>query len=329
MSDMSEAIAEFLIESHENLDRLDNDLLKLEEHPDDAETLASIFRTIHTIKGTCGFLGYSSLESVTHVGENLLGKLRDGSLSLTEAITEGMLHMVDAVREMLAIVESSGTDGNGDYSDLIAELSNLLDPGAAPAPASPAAEAAPEVVEEREAVQELTAQPEPQPVQPQAAAPVAETAESAPAGGGRGVADSKIRVDVEQLDKLMTLVGELVLARNQILQYQPANEDAGFVATTQRLNLITTELQEGVMKTRMQPIETLWSKLPRVVRDLAKQCGKKMQLVMEGKETDLDKTILEAIKDPLTHIVRNSVDHGVEDPETRVQRGKPDRKSVV
>jgi two-component system chemotaxis sensor kinase CheA len=323
MSDMSEAIAEFLIESHENLDRLDNDLLKLEEHPDDAETLASIFRTIHTIKGTCGFLGYSSLESVTHVGENLLGKLRDGSLSLTEAITEGMLHMVDAVREMLAIVESSGTDGNGDYSDLIAELSNLLDPGAAPAPASPAAEAAPEVVEEREAVQELTAQPEPQPVQPQAAAPVAETAESAPAGGGRGVADSKIRVDVEQLDKLMTLVGELVLARNQILQYQPANEDAGFVATTQRLNLITTELQEGVMKTRMQPIETLWSKLPRVVRDLAKQCGKKMQLVMEGKETDLDKTILEAIKDPLTHIVRNSVDHGVEDPETRVQRGKP------
>ncbi len=114
MSDMSEAIAEFLIESHENLDRLDNDLLKLEEHPDDAETLASIFRTIHTIKGTCGFLGYSSLESVTHVGENLLGKLRDGSLSLTEAITEGMLHMVDAVREMLAIVESSGTDGNGD-----------------------------------------------------------------------------------------------------------------------------------------------------------------------------------------------------------------------
>ncbi len=172
-------------------------------------------------------------------------------------------------------------------------------------------------------MQELTAQPEPQPVQPQAAAPVAETAESAPAGGGRGVADSKIRVDVEQLDKLMTLVGELVLARNQILQYQPANEDAGFVATTQRLNLITTELQEGVMKTRMQPIETLWSKLPRVVRDLAKQCGKKMQLVMEGKETDLDKTILEAIKDPLTHIVRNSVDHGVEDPETRVQRGKP------
>ncbi len=323
MSDMQEAVTEFLIESHENLDRLDNDLLKLEEHPDDAETLASIFRTIHTIKGTCGFLGYSSLESVTHVGENLLGKLRDGSLSLTEAITEGMLHMVDAVREMLAIVESSGTDGNGDYSDLIAELSNLLDPGAAPAPASPAAEAAPEVVEEREAVQELTAQPEPQPVQPQAAAPVAETAESAPAGGGRGVADSKIRVDVEQLDKLMTLVGELVLARNQILQYQPANEDAGFVATTQRLNLITTELQEGVMKTRMQPIETLWSKLPRVVRDLAKQCGKKMQLVMEGKETDLDKTILEAIKDPLTHIVRNSVDHGVEDPETRVQRGKP------
>ena len=325
MSDMSEAIAEFLIESHENLDRLDNDLLKLEEHPDDAETLASIFRTIHTIKGTCGFLGYSSLESVTHVGENLLGKLRDGTLSLSEAITEGMLHMVDAVREMLAIVESSGTDGNGDYSDLIAELSGLLDPNAAPAAptAAPTAEAAPAEAEEVAPTEEACAQPEAQPTQAAPAAPSAEAAENAPASSGRGVADSKIRVDVEQLDKLMTLVGELVLARNQILQYQPANEDAGFVATTQRLNLITTELQEGVMKTRMQPIETLWSKLPRVVRDLAKQCGKKMHLVMEGKETDLDKTILEAIKDPLTHIVRNSVDHGVEDPETRVQRGKP------
>jgi two-component system chemotaxis sensor kinase CheA len=329
MSDMSEAIAEFLIESHENLDRLDNDLLKLEEHPDDVETLASIFRTIHTIKGTCGFLGYSSLESVTHVGENLLGKLRDGSLSLTEGITEGMLHMVDAVREMLAIVESSGTDGDGDYSDLIAELSSLLDPSAAPAAAAaptpePTVEGATDAGEtESVSVQSTPESLAAEPTQPTPPAPAAEAAESAPSTGGRGVADSKIRVDVEQLDKLMTLVGELVLARNQILQYQPANEDAGFVATTQRLNLITTELQEGVMKTRMQPIETLWSKLPRVVRDLAKQCGKKMQLVMEGKETDLDKTILEAIKDPMTHIVRNSVDHGVEDPETRVQRGKP------
>ncbi|MCB9915664.1 MAG: chemotaxis protein CheA [Planctomycetes bacterium] len=322
MSDMSDAISEFLIESHENLDRLDNDLLTLEERPDDREILASIFRTIHTIKGTCGFLGYSSLESVTHVGENLLGKLRDGALSLDEAITEGLLHMVDAVRQMLAQVEASGTDGGGDWSDLIAELTRLLDvsAAAAPAPAPAPAAAAPEL----EPAVEVAPTP----------APVAQAAEEhvhegEKAAHGRSVADSKIRVDVEQLDKLMTLVGELVLARNQILQFQPTTEDAGFTATTQRLNLITTELQEGVMKTRMQPIETVWSKLPRVVRDLAKQCGKKMQLVMEGKETDLDKTILEAIKDPLTHIVRNSVDHGVEPPEARAALGKPEEGTLL
>lgn len=315
MSDMNEAVAEFLIESHENLDRLDNDLLTLEEHPEDREILASIFRTIHTIKGTCGFLGFSSLESVTHIGENLLGKLRDGSLSLSDAITEGLLHMVDAVREMLSLVENTGGDGGGDYSELISELSSLLDD--------------PEAAErslERLAERQASSHPE---VAEAKTATEPAAAETTASTSGKSVADTKLRVDVEQLDKLMTLVGELVLARNQILQYQPENEDGGFNATSQRLNLITTELQEGVMKTRMQPIGTVWGKLPRVVRDLAKQCGKKMQLELEGKDTDLDKTILEAIKDPLTHIVRNSVDHGVETPDVRRERGKPEEGKLL
>ena len=132
----------------------------------------------------------------------------------------------------------------------------------------------------------------------------------------RSIADSTVRIDVDLLDKLMNLVGELVLARNQILQFVDTTEDATMAAASQRLNLITTELQEGVMKTRMQPIRNAWSKLPRVVRDLANACGKQVDVKMEGEETELDKTILEAIKDPLTHIVRNSVDHGIESPDT-------------
>ena len=136
------------------------------------------------------------------------------------------------------------------------------------------------------------------------------------------VSDSNIRVDVGLLDKLMTLVGELVLARNQIVQYSGSQEDAGFLGTVQRLNLLTTELQAGVMKTRMQPIGNVWAKFPRVVRDLALACGKLVRLDMEGQETELDRTIIEAIRDPLTHIVRNSVDHGIEPPASRTARGK-------
>ncbi len=132
--------------------------------------------------------------------------------------------------------------------------------------------------------------------------------------------DSTIRVDVALLDKLMTRVGELVLARNQILQFTSALGDSDLLNASQRLNLITTELQEGVMKTRMQPIGNVWSKFPRLVRDLAAICGKEVRIEMDGKETELDKTIIEAIKDPLTHLVRNTVDHGIETPDVRVQK---------
>ncbi|AMV24709.1 Chemotaxis protein CheA [Gemmata sp. SH-PL17] len=133
---------------------------------------------------------------------------------------------------------------------------------------------------------------------------------------------SNIRVDVGLLDKLMTLVGELVLARNQIVQYSNGHEDSGLQGAVQRLNALTTELQAGVMKTRMQPIENVWAKFPRVVRDLAVACGKQVRLEMDGQETELDRTIIEAIRDPLTHIVRNAVDHGIEAPNIRAERGK-------
>ena len=338
MSDLDDAVREFLVESYENLDRLDTDLVTLEENPRERETLASIFRTIHTIKGTCGFLGFGKLESVTHVGENLLSRLRDGKLEMNDDIATGLLKLVDAVRQMLGAIESSGSEGDDDWTALKALLSQLQESGAgaAPAPAPVASAPAQPLVRarrDRDEVVAALAQPAAaaKPAEPApAAAPAPAKAKDEPAerqeaeGDKHGaISESNIRVDVVLLDRLMNLVGELVLARNQILQHTAQESDSLIGATTQRLNRVTTELQEGVMKTRMQPIGNVWAKFPRVVRDLSKMCGKEVRLEMEGKDTELDKTIIEAIKDPLTHIVRNSIDHGVETPERRAAAGKP------
>jgi two-component system, chemotaxis family, sensor kinase CheA len=359
---LDDIVEEFLVESHENLDQLDTDLVALEQEPDSRERLSSIFRTIHTIKGTSGFLAFHRLEEVTHVGENMLSRLRDGALELTPQRTSVLLRMVDTVRSLLASIEASGGEGSVDVSAVVAEISAAMEDTPAAAAPTPAAEPVPAVAEPAEAVVEVAEVVEaptaeasvepaavaeaPAPVA-EAPAPVAEApavpvvpaprpapaAEVAPepeavADGGsgqarRGVADSTIRVDVDLLDELMLLVGELVLTRNQIVQYVGRSNDTDLVRASQRLNLIASELQEGVMKTRMQPIDHIWSKLPRVVRDLGLQLQKSIRLEMEGRDTELDKTLLEAVKDPLTHLVRNSVDHGVEDAETRIRVGKP------
>jgi two-component system, chemotaxis family, sensor kinase CheA len=359
---LDDIVEEFLVESHENLDQLDTDLVALEQEPDSRERLSSIFRTIHTIKGTSGFLAFHRLEEVTHVGENMLSRLRDGALELTPQRTSVLLRMVDTVRSLLASIEASGGEGSVDVSAVVAEISAAMEDTPAAAAPNPAAEPVPAVAEPAEAVVEVAevveAPTAEAPVEPaavaEAPAPVAEAptpvaeapavpvvpaprpapaAEVAPepeavADGGsgqarRGVADSTIRVDVDLLDELMLLVGELVLTRNQIVQYVGRSNDTDLVRASQRLNLIASELQEGVMKTRMQPIDHIWSKLPRVVRDLGLQLQKSIRLEMEGRDTELDKTLLEAVKDPLTHLVRNSVDHGVEDAETRIRVGKP------
>ncbi len=312
MTESDDLIREFLIESHEGLDRLDQDLVDLEKDPRNRDTLGSVFRTIHTIKGTCGFLGFSKLEAVSHVGESLLSRLRDGDLLLDAPITTALLGMVDAIREILSFIETSGTEGDADYTAVVQRLQELNEPRGP-------------VVEHETPAAGIVAPPTPTPPAPPA--PVApgssDDADGAsPDDRRQGVSDSSLRVDVGLVDKLMNLVGELVLARNQILQFTSTQNDAAFVNATQRLNLVTSELQEGVMKTRMQPIGNVWSKFPRVVRDLASMCGKQVRIEMEGKETDLDRTIIEAIKDPLTHIIRNSVDHGIEPPAERVARGK-------
>jgi len=343
----SSIVKDFLIESYENLDRLDRELVGLEKNPEDRDALASVFRTIHTIKGTCGFLGFNKLEAVAHVGENLLTRLRDRQLTLTPEITTALLNMVDAVRQMLGEIEKDGKEGERDDSVLIATLTRLQQ---VPAAAAAVPQAANEVAEplppnigdilqqtagvtvaEIRLATEKQREGDPRRlgeilVEHGAIRP-ADVVDALRIQQSNRVAaapasDSTIRVDVGLLDKVMNLVGELVLARNQVLQFANRMKDTGFLAASQRLNLITTELQAGVMKTRMQPIGNIWSQFPRTVRDVALGCGKEVRIEMEGKETELDKTIIEAIKDPLTHLVRNSVDHGIELPEVRVKAGK-------
>ncbi|MBF0492235.1 MAG: chemotaxis protein CheA [Deltaproteobacteria bacterium] len=351
---MDDIVKEFLVESAENLDQLDRNFVELEKNPTDKERLASIFRVIHTIKGTCGFLGYSKLEKVAHVGESLLSKMRDGLILLTPSITSTLLKMVDAIRAMLANIESSQNEGSADYSLLVEEVAAHLNAPVAPVAPLPAAKVVQEKAMEQtpplvevQAKEEKTKTPA---VQSEVGRSILELLQENRLGPrpqlhkedikkevgenkmetkGGSIADTNIRVDVDLLDKLMNLVGELVLTRNQILQFSNPQEDSGFLAVTQRLNLITSELQEGVMKTRMQPIGNIWGKFPRVVRDLAGLCNKKIRLQMEGQETELDKSLLEAIKDPLTHIIRNSVDHGIEDPKERLAKGKDEEGYIL
>jgi two-component system chemotaxis sensor kinase CheA len=395
---MDDIIKEFLVESYENLDRLDRDFVELEKHQS-AEILGSIFRAIHTVKGTCGFLGFSRLESVAHAGENLLSLLRDGRIEITPRITNTLLALVDAVRGMLATIESTGNDGERDYSALIETLDRLKQQGEASQAASiepkqiqpvafqknrnaskekskggsrtkaSAARGAPttsgaDIGSSKQDSAESKTEPNGGPsrlkvgeilltqgrlppvdldeglkkqsegdprrlgeiLMQQGSVKPAELLEALRIQGENKtatVSDTTVRVDVGLLDKLMNLVGELVLSRNQIMQYAATQENTTFLTASQHLNHVATELQEGVMKTRMQPIGNVWNKFPRVVRDLAASCGKQVRIEMDGAETELDRTIIEAIKDPMTHVVRNSVDHGIESPEARVAAGKP------
>ncbi len=311
MNDLQDIVKDFLVESYENLDQLDRDLVRLEQDPACGPTLSSVFRTIHTIKGTCGFLGFGKLEGVAHVGESLLSRLRDGALRLRPDITTGLLNLVDAIREILANIETLGAEGEADYCVLIQTLIHLQEaPPDLPQAHDSTANAQPENRKAAESTTETSADDREQP---------AANHESKLGS----ISDGTIRVDVCLLDTLMNRVGELVLARNQILQFTSGASDSALVGAAQRLNAITSELQEGVMKMRMQPIGNLWSKFPRIVRDLAVHCGKEVRIEMEGKDTELDKTIVESIKDPLTHVVRNAIDHGIESSTERRAAGKP------
>lgn len=321
-----ELIKDLLLESHEGLDRFDRELLALEQGQSRRDSMNNIFRVIHTLKGTAGCLGLGRIEHTAHAGEDLLSLLRDGKLQTSPEMITTLLALSDALRGMLRTLEATGNDGTADHSALLAQLQQLQ---TIPVARTVAAESATAekptfgLFDEEEPADAVPPIPAPSPTAaPPVPALTSEPAATTETAAKSGVADNAIRVDISQLDKVMNLVGELVLARNQIVSNLTQFDQAALTTASQRLNIITTELQESVMKTRMQPIGNVWGKFPRIVRDVSHELNKKVRLVMHGQSTELDRTIIEAIKDPLTHIVRNSIDHGIESPEKRRVAGK-------
>ncbi|MCW2243032.1 hybrid sensor histidine kinase/response regulator [Azospirillum canadense] len=376
---MDDLLSEFLTETNENLSVLDVELVRLEQNPNNPELLSNIFRLVHTIKGTCGFLGLPRLEKVAHASENVLGKFRDGELTITPEAVSLILQALDTIKSLLAVLEATEAEPPGDDLPLIERLnlcaegklgggSPAAKPAPAPEPTAPAVAAAelpipsssgnvtldelealwnatpgptstalapvaPEPAEEPAPSHDLVV-PDPEPA-PAAKVPApAAAVDNGPAGTEAAakesaVAAQTIRVNVDLLENLMTMVSELVLTRNQLLQILRSQKESEFAAPLQRLNHVTSELQEGVMKTRMQPIGNAWAKLPRLVRDLAHELAKKIDLQMLGADTELDRQVLELIKDPLTHMVRNSADHGLETPAERLRSGKSETGRIT
>jgi len=349
---MDDLLNEFLTETNESLGTLDMELVRFERDSSDATILGNIFRLMHTIKGTCGFLGLPRLESIAHAGENVLGKFRDGELPVTPQAVTVILRCIDHIRRLLAELEAAGKEPDGNDGSLIAEINAIAEarPDALPKSIEPESSEAP-VFEEAgfpvaaELLAEVAhalgpnvidipvepAKPAPAPVaelpraidpKPAKESPAAEVKESA-------LAQSSIRVNVDVIENLMTLISELVLTRNQLMQLQRGQKSNEFKVPLQRISHITSELQDGVTRMRMQPIGNAWAKLPRIVRDLCVESGKKIELIQKGAETELDRQVLEMIKDPLTHMIRNSADHGVEGPADRRAAGKSETGTIT
>jgi two-component system, chemotaxis family, sensor kinase CheA len=339
---MDDLPQEFLAETTESLAVLDVELVRFERETSDATILSNIFRLMHTIKGTCGFLGLPRLGAVAHAGENILGKFRDGELDVTPRAVTLILKAIDRIRALLTEMEATGSEPAGSDAELIGEI-NALASGSETAPraAEPVDMEMPSFGDEGfpvaaellvEVAHALKHEPELLPeIAPRAeiAAPAAPAAPKEAEAKESATATSSIRVNVDVIENLMTLISELVLTRNQLLQMQRGQKDNEFKVPLQRLSHITSDLQDGVTRMRMQPIGNAWNKLPRIVRDLSVETGKKIELTMQGAETELDRQVLEMIKDPLTHMVRNSADHGIEDGIRRLAAGKPETGTIA
>ena len=310
MSGIDKVLGDFIVESQENLERLDHEFVALEYDPQNSELLASIFRTIHTIKGSAGFLSLTNLEQISHYAEDVLAKLRDHSLTLTTGMITTLLHAIDSIKTILVNLEKTSEEGELDVLDIVMELRKVAESAQKPSLISAPQdlnEHAPEKLPEHEnnaLTRELK---------------LSETLEASSVS----IEDTRIHVDVHLLDQLMNMIGELVLSRNQIVLFANMFEQRNFRTVVQRMNVVVSELQEVVMKTRMQPVKKVLGIFPRLVRDMSKLQGKDVVLEMEGQNTELDRTLIESIKDPLTHLVRNAIDHGIERPEVRAQLEKP------
>ncbi len=343
---MDDLLREFLTETNESLGVVDVELVRFEQEPNNASILANIFRLVHTIKGTCGFLSLPRLEALAHAAETLMGKFRDGMPVTGEAVTV-ILFTIDRIKEILDELEKHQKEPAGTDDDLIGNLHRMLEqPSGAPAPAAASPPGTvgtlvnqkldrplrPGEVSLDELERAFRETPGPAPLPEKKAASSAKTASNESKHDDEKaesrVVNQSIRVNVDTLEKLMTMVSELVLTRNQLLEIVRRHEDSEFKVPLQRLSSVTAELQEGVMKTRMQPVGNAWQKLPRVVRDLAAELGKQIELEMHGAETELDRQVLDLIKDPLTHMVRNSADHGLETSDVRCAAGKPEKGTI-
>jgi two-component system, chemotaxis family, sensor kinase CheA len=307
---MDELLRDFLTETVESLDRVDAQLVRLEQEPNNAQVLGNIFRLVHTVKGTCGFLGLPRLEALTHAAEGLMGKFRDGMPVTGEAVTL-ILATIDRVKAILDGLEELHREPPGDDTDLIGELIRI------------AARS-----QETHSLQTRRS-PSPETSTGRTNAELSGTRVEGMSRETNGeIANQSLRIGIDTLDQLMMMVSELVLTRNQLLEILRRHDDSEFKLPLQRLSSLTTEVQQGVMKTRMQPIGNAWQKLPRIVRDLSVELGKEIELQMRGAETELDRQVLDLVRDPLTHLVRNCADHGIESPAERIAAGKP-RKGTV
>ena len=310
---MDELLRDFLTETGESLDLVDAELVRFEQEPNNGAILGNIFRLVHTIKGTCGFLGLSRLEKLTHAAETLMGKFRDGAPVTADAVTL-ILATIDRIKSILGQIGAKEEEPAGDDTDLIERLACMARLETAPQPLSPPPPKPPaeDADVQRSAATTIVGEK-----------PATESGDRPATESSEKFAGHSIRVSVDTLDRLMTTVSELVLTRNQLLEIVRRYEESDFKVPLQRLSNVTAELQEGVMKTRMQPIGNAWQKLPRIVRDLCTELGKEIELEMHGADTELDRQVLELVRDPLTHLVRNCADHGIESPAARVAAGKP------
>ncbi len=298
---MDELLNDFLAETSEHLEAASSQLVQFEIEPSNSAIVASIFRLVHTIKGTCGFLGLSRLEALTHAAEAVVSHLRDGNKATPEMVTL-ILAAVDRVKLILAELEANAVEPHGDDRDLIADLEGHL-------PSSEPGEA--EIFRPS-----IPALPTPTPVEP-----INEK-------GERQKRTETIRVDVTSLERIMVLVSELVLTRNQLVELNRKHEDEAVKAPMQRLSALTSDLQDSVMRARMQPLSRLFARLPRLIRELGTETKKKLTLAMDGGETELDRQLIEVVRDPLTHILRNAADHGIETPADRLAAGKPEAGTI-
>jgi len=330
---MDDLLREFVTETNESLDVVDVELVRFEQEPNNAKILDNVFRLVHTIKGTCGFIGLPRLEALAHAAETLMGKFRDGLPATSDAVTL-ILATIDRIKAILDSLEHDQREPEGNDEELIIELQRMVERIVPPAAQQTVGTLAPQTLERPLRPGEVSLDDLERAFRETAVEAPAKSATAAPADAGAQdddggkAASQSIRVTVDTLEQLMTMVSELVLTRNQLLEIVRSHEDSEFKTPLQRLSNVTAELQEGVMKTRMQPIGNAWQKLPRIVRDLSNELGKQIDLEMQGADTELDRQVLDQIKDPLTHMVRNSADHGLETPQERRAAGKPDRGRI-